>query len=211
MADFSGWEAALLQQINAPLTKQNVAFLDAWQQSEGGTAANNPLNTTQPASGASDYNSVGVKNYPSPNVGIQATAQTLQNGRYPIILSALRSGNPNSIFTTTGFRQIQTWGTNPLNVQARYNQLAGTNYNLQALASAGSSINKAATKVVPGLGTVESVASNITSGAFWVRAIEVVGGGVMILLGLYLLAKQIGLAPDAPPSVTSAAAKIPVT
>lgn len=56
---------------------------------------------------------------------------------------------------------------------------------------------------VPGLGGVSSAASgvenlagNLTSSAFWLRALEIVGGMVLVLLGLYLLARQVGLAPS---------------
>ena len=65
---------------------------------------------------------------------------------------------------------------------------------------------------IPGVAQIESVGKflgKITDPAFLLRALEVMGGGILILLGLYLLAKQIGLAPDAP-AIASAAAKIPV-
>lgn len=92
MARFSGWRFKLLQQMGAPATKANLRFLDAWQRAEGGNAAYNPLNTTQQAPGASAYNSVGVRNYGSPEQGLQATVETLNNGRYGAIVNLLRSG-----------------------------------------------------------------------------------------------------------------------
>ena len=66
--------------------------MNAWVRAEGGSASNNPFNTTQAAPGASAYNGVGVRNYASPLQGIQATDRTLLNGRYGNILSALRQG-----------------------------------------------------------------------------------------------------------------------
>lgn len=86
------WQAVFLKAVGAPVTPANVRFADAWAQAEGGDATNNPFNTTQPAAGASSYNSVGVRNYGTPEQGIQATAQTLLNGRYGNILAALKQG-----------------------------------------------------------------------------------------------------------------------
>jgi hypothetical protein len=50
----------------------------AWQTAEGTTASWNPLATTQDMPGATLFNSVGVKNYPSLASGVQATILTLQ-------------------------------------------------------------------------------------------------------------------------------------
>src|SRR4029077_19033537 len=52
----------------------------------------NPFNTTQSAPGASSYNSVGVRNYQTPDQGVMATVQTLQNGRYGNIIQAMKAG-----------------------------------------------------------------------------------------------------------------------
>jgi hypothetical protein len=87
------WQQAILNRLGAPTTPQNLSFLNAWTRAEGGAATNNPFNTTQPAPGASSYNSVGVRNFVSPQQGVSATVQTLQNGRYGQILDALKAGN----------------------------------------------------------------------------------------------------------------------
>jgi murein DD-endopeptidase MepM/ murein hydrolase activator NlpD len=87
------WQARILKGIGAPVTPQNLTFLNAWTKAEGGGATNNPFNTTQMAPGASAYNSVGVRNYGSPEVGLQATIDTLNNGRYGNILGALKQGS----------------------------------------------------------------------------------------------------------------------
>lgn len=88
-----GWENLILARLNAPVTPQNLLFLDDWQRAEGGNAENNPFNTTQGGNGTiGNYNSVGVKRYGTAQGGINATVQTLTNGRYGNILSALKSG-----------------------------------------------------------------------------------------------------------------------
>lgn len=56
---------------------------DAWQRAEGGTAAFNAWNTTEPWPGATDYNAQGVKNYATASAGTAATVATLRNGYYP--------------------------------------------------------------------------------------------------------------------------------
>lgn len=102
-----GWAVSLLAAIgNDRPSASTVAFLEAWHRAEGGTATYNWLNTTQPAEGATDYNSVGVKNYPDYATGIQATAQTLTNGRYPRTLAGLVSNQP---IVDDG--EMGTWGT----------------------------------------------------------------------------------------------------
>lgn len=87
-------------------------FINAWQPYEGGDAVdrNNPLNTMQGAQGATNINSVGVKAYPDLQTGVEATAQTLENGNYPQLLQALKQGNfPNMTQITP---EIRKWGTN---------------------------------------------------------------------------------------------------
>ena len=109
MASFGGWQTLLLKRLGMPVTRQNLAFLTAWQGREGGTAAFNPLNTTQPMPGASAYNSVGVRNFLNAQQGLNATVKTLQNSYYPAILAALRSGNPT--WNPLLAKNLSTWGT----------------------------------------------------------------------------------------------------
>lgn len=94
MAD---WRTALLKALNAPASPANLGFLDAWQHMEGGHTNNsakwNWLNTTH-GEGPS-INSVGVKAFPSFQVGIRNTAETLMNGRYQDIIDGLHSGDPS--------------------------------------------------------------------------------------------------------------------
>jgi hypothetical protein len=82
----------LLTAIGAPQTSENVRAIAAWAQAEGTAAAYNPLATTRAAAGTTDFNGVGVKNYATYAEGVQATADTLRNGRYANILAALAQG-----------------------------------------------------------------------------------------------------------------------
>lgn len=107
------WQAQILHGLGKPVTAENVKFLNAWAQAEGGNASNNPFNTTQNAPGAvSNYNSVGVKNYSSPAAGLAATIQTLQNGRYGAILNAMAKGN--SAMADAAAEATTPWGTGSL-------------------------------------------------------------------------------------------------
>ena len=102
----------ILAAIKAPNTAANRRFLDEWQSYEGGTAKFNPLNTTQKVKGSTRYNSAGVQNYPTAAAGTTATRITLENGRYPDILKALRSGSPFTYQPLSAVEaQIETWGT----------------------------------------------------------------------------------------------------
>lgn len=86
----------LLKELDAPVTLHNRRALHAQMQSEGGSAAWNPFNTTWHLPGATDYNSVHVKNYPSFEDGMKATVLTLKQDQYgyPRIISALRANRP---------------------------------------------------------------------------------------------------------------------
>jgi hypothetical protein len=108
-ADRTQWATDLLNRLGMPVTSENVKALAAWAQAEGTKAGFNPLATTQSMPGASSFNSVGVKNYVSYADGLQATVQTLTNGRYANILAALRAGN-SSIAVAQAVAN-SPWGT----------------------------------------------------------------------------------------------------
>ena len=92
-APYGAWAAAFLQRIGAPTCFDNLVAMVAWQVQEGTTANWNPLATTYPMPGASDFNSVGVKNYVSLPQGLDATFLTLDTKSYgyPAILASLRA------------------------------------------------------------------------------------------------------------------------
>lgn len=92
----SDWINSFLTDIGAPKTQANIDSMSSWISHETPwppVAAFNPLNTTLDMSGATDYNSVGVKNYVSSQQGIEAIVSTIEGGQYNDVLMALRSGN----------------------------------------------------------------------------------------------------------------------
>jgi hypothetical protein len=84
---------------HVPVTPVNIALLGRWMANEGGTWANNPLNTSLDASSyphqfAADGSDTGIPIYPTMTVGLDATATTLlSDAAYGPILQVLHSGH----------------------------------------------------------------------------------------------------------------------
>jgi hypothetical protein len=117
---------AILTRLGYPVTKLNVSDIMSWEAAEGGhwnnDAKYNPLNTTQVMPGDSTINSVGVKAYTSWSQGINATLKTLNNGRYGLILEALRNGGTQDFGTTVAGT---SWGTSAFNVSVHPKGIVG--------------------------------------------------------------------------------------
>jgi hypothetical protein len=69
----------------------------AWKQAEGTSAecTYNPWATTQEQGGSNNYNTSHVQNYFTYNDGVIATFNTINNGKYPNIIKALKKGIPD--------------------------------------------------------------------------------------------------------------------
>ena len=106
------WRERLLALLIAPATPGNMQLLDAWARAEGGHAEWNPLNTTMHMDFATDYNSVHVRNYPSPVSGIAATALTLILPPYRTLWVDLQHGGHTARELVERNRHaFDTWGT----------------------------------------------------------------------------------------------------
>lgn len=105
--------AKVLQYMGVLPTTNNVTFLKTWQSFEGGNAKNNPLNTTYKLTGATNYNTAGVKNYETDNDGIKATTKTLLLNYYKPIVKGLKENQPLSYYknNTDVNKALKTWGT----------------------------------------------------------------------------------------------------
>lgn len=108
-----GFFESVLKNIGAPVSTNNLSLLYTWAKYEGGDAQFNPLNTTQNANGATNFNSAGVKNYPDFKTGVEATAKTLQNKYYPELLDALKKNKPLNSWENNPaiVSNVRTWGT----------------------------------------------------------------------------------------------------
>lgn len=100
--------AEVLAALGAPATANNLAFMNAWFNKEGTRAAFNPMATTLHLPGSYDLpgNSAHVQQYTSQAQGVQATVQTLKNGAYGDVVSALRAGTAN---VNTTYQGLYTW------------------------------------------------------------------------------------------------------
>jgi len=113
------WRERILLGVGARPTTENLRFFDAWAHSEGGSAENNPFNTTQVSGQKRNYNDlgsgIGVQRYLTPQQGIDATINTLTNGRYGNIIGALRAGD-DAMKAAAALRD-SPWGTGALTMK----------------------------------------------------------------------------------------------
>jgi hypothetical protein len=90
---YGEWAVRLLDALRVPACRNNRVVVVAWQVQESTEAAWNPLATTRPMPGSTDFNWVGVQNYRSLDQGIAATLGTIENGydvyRYGAIVEGL--------------------------------------------------------------------------------------------------------------------------
>jgi hypothetical protein len=102
----------VLSRIGAPATAQNMAVMQAWIKAEGTKAQFNPLATVRRAPGATDFNSVGVKNFVSYDQGVDTTVGAITNGLYDDVIAALRRGN--DAYAVADAIEASPWGTGGL-------------------------------------------------------------------------------------------------
>jgi len=104
---------AVLAGIGAPVNTETMTVLMAQMRVENTSSAFNPMATTQGAPGATNANSVGVKNYPDFNTGVSATVQTLMNGYYDNYIAGLRAGNQENAnqIVSDAAQDLNTWGS----------------------------------------------------------------------------------------------------
>jgi hypothetical protein len=105
------WTRDLLASLLVPGSLQNTLALIAQIQAEGGGALFNPLNTTLPMPGATDYNSVHVKNYLTYSQGVTATANTLRQSNMRLLLDALKKADSAKGYWVA--LAASPWGTVP--------------------------------------------------------------------------------------------------
>lgn len=202
MATWPNWTRDVLQAGGWPVSGQNVSFLGAWQAYEGGGATFNPLNTTQGS--GTNYNSVGVKNFPTAQAGAAATVATLRNGRYPHVVAALASGRPyDSPDIGAVASEIRVWGTG--NFAAQLDTGApghpggqhafgssipqgGTDTSVWAW---GGNLGSKVADAIKGPLDVLKAALWLLDPKNWLRAVEMIVGMVLIILGLVFMARTL--------------------
>ncbi len=94
---FGQWAQEMLQEMHAPVARNNLIVVVAWQVAEYTQARWNPLATTYPMPGATEFNGSGVRNYVSLGQGLDATRLTLSHccyGYEQIIVNLARNADP---------------------------------------------------------------------------------------------------------------------
>ena len=105
----------IFDKLGVNRTEEKEKFFMAWRQAESGTAKFNPFNTTKTMNvdGVTNYNPVGVKNYPDMSTGIMATVKTLKLPYYEDLIEKL---NDDTITAEelASTDDLNTWGTGGL-------------------------------------------------------------------------------------------------
>jgi hypothetical protein len=94
---FGRWAAAFLGRIGAPVARNNLVVMVAWETAEYTAARWNPLATTYPMTGSTMFNSSRVRNYLSLSQGLDATIATLRAPGYgydAILAGLARNADP---------------------------------------------------------------------------------------------------------------------
>lgn len=117
MAAWTGWETDILNAGKWPVTSENILFLSTWHHPyEDSVCTFNPINTTLKRGTSTNCVHVSgttyVQNYKSKQLGTTATVATLNNGFYPDIVGALKTGDPfNYPASSAVAAEITRWGT----------------------------------------------------------------------------------------------------
>lgn len=137
---------SILSCIGAPATVENMKFLYAWRQAEGGTAKYNPFNTSRKKQNATFYNCLskdssgkcisGVKNYSTKEDGIQATCETLKLPMYSELVNQLKSGTHSANeLAKNNLTALKTWGTGELIAKVLSSYKEGSKPNPPSIAA----------------------------------------------------------------------------
>lgn len=206
------WARAFLGALGNNHPTQNVVnWVVAWTRFESATgrgASYNLLNTTQREAGSTVFNSVGVQNFTSFSQGVQANAATLENGRYPALLDALRTNNESAL----GFGQsspssgvlsaLNTWcgscgyGNQFVSIsgQGLTDQFPGTTGGTSIPSSSTQSSQGASSSgspTPPDIGSSILSALGLPSPSAVASAFQSIGlfmfGGILILMGFVVL------------------------
>lgn len=105
------WAEGFCAYAGFPGSREKTVALVAQAAKEDSQAAYNPLDTEEPGPNTTDYNSAGVKNYPSLLEGYGATLATFRNGYYPNLLAILEDPAGGSALAYAASPDLVTWGT----------------------------------------------------------------------------------------------------
>jgi len=103
---------SILKCVGAPESEENMKFMYAWRQSEGGKYKNNPFNTKRDYPNATGS---GIKNYQTREDGVNATCETLKLNYYTCIVDGLKNDIGSLEISQKCDSALKTWGTHQTN------------------------------------------------------------------------------------------------
>jgi hypothetical protein len=99
---------AVLRGLNVPVTQNNLTKLASVARLEGHGGDYNPFNYI--LGPGTNFNSVGVKNYPDVNTGIAQTIKLLSQKNTTAMRNSLAADDSYANFTNAATRFYQSWG-----------------------------------------------------------------------------------------------------
>ena len=237
------FSALVLAALGYPVTDNNIDKIAAVAKQEGKHGTFNPFNyvTASGQAGETNYNSVGVKNYPDLQTGVIMTTKLLSQNNTKDMAANLKNDGSFADFLRATSSFYRSWGGGNIIVSqtsARQYQdalLEGdtTNEGLQLVINQVSADKGGTAEWIPfvtgihgetgsqptgggvfgdlpanekgplsglsnPLDILQSIASWVGNVQNWKNVALVVGGGLLVLMGLYLLAGSFGVSPSIP-------------
>jgi hypothetical protein len=157
---------ACLQAFNPTSdTPAHEQAMVAWMAYENTQATWNPMATTQSEPDATNFNSVGVKNYPNEATGVQGWLDTLNNGDYSTTIVAALLNSNSSASQVAQAVSSSPWGSHPTATLAQVQGAYSTYSNIAIPdGTGGSTTTNATTSAVAGTGTVAEAAVALVNG-----------------------------------------------
>lgn len=123
----ASWARDFLAGIGAPTSQQNIDAVVKWEtvESGGGGGLYNPLNSVLGAPGATNVNSVGVKNYTSYQQGLAASIATFTQTQWAGVVNGFKANDPAQAQQALN-AEYATWGGGPLNILGGAANVTGT-------------------------------------------------------------------------------------
>lgn len=125
---YAQFNALVLALLGAPVTQNNIDKLNAIAVQEGTHGTFNPMNwvTASGQPGETNYNSVGVKNYPSLSTGVIQTVKGLQQSNTSALKANLVSNGTFGDWITATNHFYGTWGGGMIGVTQQNATLANS-------------------------------------------------------------------------------------
>lgn len=213
---------AFLHGIDAPVTALNIQWLKNWHSQELSDALHNAFDTTLalPGSTPMDGNAKGnnghpVQSYTTEAQGLAANLTTIKNPRYAGIVAGLKANDQtaasdalvNSAWGTHTIKNPET-GQTISGVQGAGSKgiiaTGGTNY--QPLIPSG--VTQGISDALTPSGWIAALKGGLPTN-FLVRSGEIVGGGLLMVVGVIAVAETLGASGVAKAAIDTASHLVP--